>query len=205
MRSSGEVQRCPAVPTDIGRWRGAEEEKKKKKARRAILKSNNPHLAGREKGKLDQHGSANSTSNQHQPTVPTQSQAKSPQSIHWSQVSGLGADDLHQGRPQAAKRSGFREGPNEQSGYPKGSIWINDSCYNKNIKNVNISVHCHSVKLCPSSQTSVTPWLPAALVGAANDPHFAAATLLLLQLRHLHRRASSPPGWRPPGGHRGKD
>mmetsp|Transcript_42666 Transcript_42666/g.87072 ORF Transcript_42666/g.87072 Transcript_42666/m.87072 type:complete len:270 (+) Transcript_42666:229-1038(+) len=33
----------------------------------------------------------------------------------------------------------------------------------------------------------------AALVGAANDPHFAAATLLLLRLRHLHRRASCPP------------
>ena len=39
---------------ELARRRGAEEEekKKKKKARRAILKSNNPHLAGGEKRHL---------------------------------------------------------------------------------------------------------------------------------------------------------
>ena len=63
-RSPVEVQQCPlisgdgcwgpAVPTAIRSWRGGEEarrrrRRRRRKARRAILKSNNPHPAGRKK------------------------------------------------------------------------------------------------------------------------------------------------------------
>ena len=88
----------------------------------------------------------------------------------------------------------------DSNGYPKGSMKLQQEHEEHQYIGPYRSTITLSLKLCPGSLQPSVPWLLAALVGAANDPHFAAATLL--RLRHLHRRASCPPAGRPLGSHR---